>query len=123
MEFDELSNRILGCALEVHRRLGPGLLESSYEACLAHELNLAGIPFQLQVPLPIEYRDIKLESGYRLDVVFDKSVLIELKSVEQLLPLHHAQVLTYLKLSGLHVALLINFNSVRLKDGIKRFVL
>jgi GxxExxY protein len=123
MEFDELSKRILGCALEVHRRLGPGLLESGYEVCLAHELKLAGISFQLQVPLAIEYKDIKLESGYRLDVVVDKLVFVELKSVEQISPLHQAQVLTYLKLSGLRIALLINFNSVRLKDGIKRFVL
>ncbi len=122
MEFADLWKRILGCALEVHRQLGPGLLESSYEVCLAHELNLAGIPFELQVPLPIDYKDIKLESGYRLDVVVDKSVLIELKSVEHILPLHHAQILTYLKLSRLHIGLLINFNTTRLKDGIKRFV-
>ena len=123
MEFDDLSKRILGCALEVHRGLGPGLLESSYEICLAHELKLAGIPFELQVPLPNQYKKINLDCGYRLDAVVDKLVLLELKSVEHLLPLHHAQVLTYLKLSGLHVGLLINFNSVRLKDGIKRFVL
>lgn len=98
-------------------------MESSYEVCLAHELKLAKIPFELQVPLPIAYKAIKLESGYRLDVVADKAVLVELKSVEKLLPLHHAQILTYLKLSGLHIGLLINFNTMRLKDGIKRFVL
>lgn len=108
--------------MEVHRVLGPGLLESTYESCLAYELSRGQLKFELQVPLPIGYKNINLESGYRLDVVVEKSVLLELKSVEQLLPIHRAQLLTYLKLSQLKVGLLINFNTVRLKDGIKRLI-
>ena len=108
--------------MEVHRILGPGLLESTYESCLAHELNRGQLKFELQVPLPIAYKNIKLESGYRLDVVVEESVLLELKSVEQLLPIHTAQLLTYLKLSHLKIGLLINFNTVRLKDGIRRLI-
>ena len=122
LELEELTGRIIGCAMEVHRILGPGLLESTYESCLAHELNRGQLKFELQVPLPIAYKNIKLESGYRLDVVVEESVLLELKSVEQLLPIHTAQLLTYLKLSHLKIGLLINFNTFRLKDGIRRLI-
>ena len=123
VQFDSLSNRVIACAIEVHRVLGPGLLESAYEQCLARELSLAGIPFQLQVPLPVEYKGIKLDCAYRMDVLVDKALLIELKSVDSLLPIHEAQLLTYMKLSGLRIGLLMNFNVRLLQKGLKRFVL
>lgn len=123
MEFDELSKRVIGCALEVHRQLGPGLLESSYEQCLAHELSCAKLPFQLQHPLPVEYKGVHLDCGYRVDVLVDGKLIVELKSVEQLLPIHEAQLLTYMKLAQVPTGLLINFNVRLLKDGIRRFVL
>ncbi len=123
MKFDDLSNQVIGCAIEVHRALGPGLLESSYEQCLAHEMSLAGIAFQLQPALPVEYKGLKLDCGYRIDLLIEGRLIVELKSVSALLPLHDAQILTYLKLSRVRVGLLINFNVTRLKDGLKRFVL
>jgi len=123
MEFDELSNRVIGCALEVHRVLGPGLLESTYEQCLAHELSLAGISFKLQLPLPVKYKGIKLDCGYRIDLLVNDELIVELKSVDQIMGIHQAQLLTYMKLSGVKVGLLINFNVEILKTGIKRFVL
>jgi GxxExxY protein len=123
MIFDELSNRVLGCALEVHRELGPGLLESAYEQCLAYELNRAKIPFKLQVELPVEYKEIKLDCGYRIDVLVDDRLIVELKSLDQVLRVHEAQILTYMKLAKLKVGLLINFNVEVLRKGIKRFVL
>ena len=123
MKFDELSNKVLGCAIEVHRELGPGLLESTYEQCLAYELNRAEIPFRLQVELPVEYKQIKLDCGYRIDVFVDDRLIVELKSVDQLLKIHEAQILTYMKLSEVKVGLLINFNVEVLKKGVKRFVL
>jgi GxxExxY protein len=123
VEFDDLSHRIIGCALEVHRALGPGLLESAYEQCLARELSLAGIPFELQVPLPVEYKGVHLDCGYRLDVVVDGRVVVELKAAEKIAPIHEAQLLTYMKLAGIKVGLLINFNVPVLKEGIKRLVL
>lgn len=123
MEFDELSNRVIGCALEVHKALGPGLLESTYEQCLARELALAGISFRLQAALPVDYKGIKLDCGYRIDLLVEEQLIMEIKSVEHLLPIHEAQLLTYLKLSGLHIGLLINFNTQLLKHGIKRLVL
>ena len=123
MEFDELSRRVIGCALEVHRHLGPGLLESSYEQCLAHELTCAKLPFQLQVELPLQYKTVRLDCGYRIDVLVDGKLIVELKSVEQLLPIHEAQLLTYMKLAKIPTGLLINFNVQLLKQGIKRFVL
>jgi GxxExxY protein len=123
VKFDELSNRVIGCAIEVHRELGPGLLESTYEQCLAYELNRAEIPFKLQVDLPVEYKQIKLDCGYRIDVFADNRIIVELKSVEHLLPIHEAQVLTYMKLAGVGVGLLINFNVDVLRRGIRRFVL
>ena len=123
MEFDILSNRVIGCAIEVHRILGPGLLESTYEQCLAHELNLAGLGFKLQWPLPVEYKGTRLDCGYRVDVLVEDSLIVELKAVEQVLGIHHAQLLTYMKLAGIRTGLLINFNVTMLKDGLQRFVL
>lgn len=123
MEFDELSKRVIGCALEVHRALGPGLLESTYEQCVAHELSLTNISFKIQPALPVEYKGIKLDCGYRIDLLIDGKLIVELKSVAALLPIHQAQILTYMKLANISVGLLINFNVTRLKDGIKRFVL
>jgi GxxExxY protein len=123
MEFDPLSNRVLGCALEVHRALGPGLLESVYEQALAFELTSAGLPLETQVALPVAYKSVKLDCGFRLDLVVDRSLVIELKSVEKLLPLHEAQLLTYLRLGRYRTGLLLNFNVPLFKDGIKRLVL
>lgn len=122
--YDEaLTEKIIASALEVHRALGPGLLESAYEECLCHELKLAGISFERQKPLPLEYKGIKLDCGYRIDVVANSKVVIELKCVDRILPVHEAQVLTYLRLSHLRVGLIINFYSNLLKNGIKRLVL
>ena len=118
MEFDDLSNRVIGCALEVHREMGPGLLESTYEQCLAHELKLNGIGFKLQHPQPVEYRGVRLDCGYRTDLLIEDSLIIELKSVEQIKGIHEAQLLTYMKLAGIKTGLLMNFNVRRLKDGI-----
>ena len=123
MEFSELSNRVIGCAIEVHRALGPGLLESTYEQCLAHEFKLSGIQFLLQHPLPVDYKGIRLDCGYRVDVLVENEIILELKSVEQLLGIHEAQLLTYMKLAGIRQGFLINFNVKRLKDGLKSFVL
>jgi GxxExxY protein len=123
MEFDDLSNRVIGCAIEVHRQLGPGLLESAYEQCLAHELTLNGITFQLQHPQPVQYKDIRLDCGYRIDILVENELILELKSVEEIKGIHEAQLLTYMKLAGVKTGLLINFNNTKLKDGIKRFVL
>ena len=123
MEFDELSNRVIGCALTVHRELGPGLLESTYEQCLAHELKLNGIVFKLQYPLPVEYKGVRLECGYRVDLFIEEKLIIELKCVEQIKGIHEAQLLTYMKLAGVKIGLLMNFNVAKLKNGIKRFVI
>ena len=119
---DALSNRVIGACIEVHRTLGPGLLESAYEACLSRELALSGFAFQRQRPLPIEYTWEALDCGYRLDLVIDDLIIVEIKAVEALLPVHHAQVLTYLKLTGMSLGLLINFNVPQLKLGVKRIV-
>ena len=118
-----LTKEIISAAIEVHRALGPGLLESAYEECLCRELNLRGIPFERQVPLPVEFKGVRLECGYRLDLLVDKRVVVEIKTVESLLPIHEAQLLTYLKLGGWKVGLLINFNVSVLKNGIRRRVL
>jgi GxxExxY protein len=123
MDFDELSHRVIGCAIEVHRHLGPGLLESAYEQCLAHELVRQGIAFQLQHPMPVQYQDVRLDCGYRIDVFVENQLIIELKSVEEIKGIHEAQLLTYMKLAGVKIGLLMNFNVTKLKDGIKRFVL
>lgn len=118
-----LSRRVIGCAIEVHRHLGPGLLESTYEQCLAHELHLVDIPCKVQVPLPVYYKKINLDCGYRVDLLVDDFLVIELKAVEHILPIHHAQLLTYMKLAEAPLGLLINFNVKMLKDGLKKFVL
>ncbi len=118
-----LSNRIIGLAIEVHQQLGPGLLESAYEECLCFELKQAGVIFARQAPLAVIYKDVRLDCGYRLDIVVGRELIIEIKSVERLAPVHEAQMLTYLRLSGCKVGLLMNFNTVLLKDGLRRFVL
>jgi GxxExxY protein len=117
---DPLTHSIIGAAIEVHRLLGPGLLESTYEECLCLELTLLGIPFERQVPLPIVYKSMTLLRAYKPDLLIDNAVIVELKTVEKILPVHEAQILTYLRLSGLERGLLFNFNSVPLKAGIRR---
>jgi GxxExxY protein len=119
----DLTHRIIGPAMRVHRRLGPGLLESVYERCLCHELGKEGIAFQRQVPLPVPYDDILLDCGYIADIIVDGQVILELKAVERTQPQHEAQLLTYLRLSPCRVGLLVNFNTVSLTDGIRRCVL
>ncbi|PYJ34782.1 MAG: GxxExxY protein [Verrucomicrobia bacterium] len=123
MEFDELSRSVIGCGLEVHCNLGPGLLESTYRQCLACELSHAGILFQMEVPLPVRYKDILLDCGYRIDLLVRGELIVEIKSVEALPPIHQAQILTYMRLANVPIGLLINFNVTRLQTGIKRFVL
>ena len=120
-ERDSLTSSVIGCAIEVHRTLGPGLLESTYEQCLAYELSANRISISLQVPVPVTYKEINLDCGYRLDIVVEKKLILELKSVATLSALHEAQLLTYMKLSGINIGLLLNFNVKRMKDGIKRF--
>jgi GxxExxY protein len=120
---EKLTEDVIGAAIEVHRALGPGLLESAYEECLCHELELRGYSYQRQVPLPVVYKGVKLDCGYKLDIVVEGGLVLELKAVEQLAPVHEAQLLTYLKLSGNRVGLLINFHVPVLKDGIRRRVL
>lgn len=115
-----LSEKVIGAAIEVHRNLGPGLLESAYENCLCHELFLRGVKFQRQIPLNIEYKGIEVEAAYRIDILVEGSLVLELKTVETLSPIHHAQLLTYLRLSGISTGLLINFMVPVLKNGIKR---
>jgi GxxExxY protein len=120
---EELTGEVIGAAIEVHKALGPGLLESAYEECFCHELGLRGLSFARQVDLPILYKGVALSSGYRLDVVVADAVLVELKAVERLVAVHEAQLLTYLRLSGKRVGLLMNFNVAALKQGIVRKVL
>jgi GxxExxY protein len=120
---ETLTQQIIGAAIEVHRHLGPGLLESAYQTCLAHELTLRGIPFESEVPLPLSYKGSQVECGYRLDLLVDGKVVVELKAVDALLPVHEAQLMTYLRLSGCRVGLLINWHVPVLKDGVKRRVL
>ena len=119
----DLTERVIGLAIEVHRHLGPGLLESAYEECLSFELGLAGIGYRRQVPLPVVYKDVRLDCGYRMDVVIENEVIVEIKATERIMPIHEAQMLTYLRLSGLHVGLLMNFNDVTLRNGLRRVVL
>ena len=121
MKFEKLSNKVIGCAIEVHSCLGPGLLESTYEQCLAHELHINGIDFKKQHPLPVNYKGICLDCGYKIDLLIENELVIELKSVAKLEGIHEAQLL--MKLANIRTGLLINFNVTRLKDGIKRFVL
>jgi GxxExxY protein len=121
--FEELSGRIIAAAIEVHRATGPGLLESAYQAMMEQELRIRGINFQRQVELPVTYKGMKLDCGYRIDLLVEEKIIVEIKAVEQMNPLHEAQLMTYLKLSGCRVGLLINFNVPVLKDGIIRRVL
>ena len=122
MDFDPISQKVLGCAIEVHRTLGPGLLETIYEKALAQELKDAGLRFAAQVQLPVIYKGRDLGCGFRIDLLVENSVVVELKTVDQLAPIHEAQLLTYLKLSGHRIGLLINFNVPLLKHGVKRLV-
>ena len=122
MNENELSKIIIGCAIEVHRTLGPGLLESVYENCLLYELEENGIIAERQVELPIEYKYINLDAGYKIDLLVENKVIIELKSVKEIQPIHIAQLMTYLKLSDIKLGMLINFNEVKLIDGVKRIV-
>lgn len=120
MELNRVTETIIGCAIKVHRALGPGLLESTYEVCLVHELVKAGLRVRTQVVLPVIYDGLELEAGYRLDLLVEDAVIVELKSVDAIHPIHEAQVISYLKLSDKRVGLLINFNVTLLKNGIKR---
>ena len=122
-ELDFLTQKIIGFAIEVHRQLGPGLFESTYERCLCFELERARVGYQKEVPLPVVYKSMQLDCSYRLDIVVENRVIVELKAVERLMPIHEAQILTYLKLSQIKTGLLMNFNSATLKDGLRRFVL
>ncbi|MEI6594104.1 MAG: GxxExxY protein [Bacteroidota bacterium] len=119
---NEISYKIIGAAINLHKKVGACLLESAYESALAYDLKEIGLDVKTQVPLPFVYKEIKLEVGYRIDLLIENKVIVELKSIEQLAPVHHAQTLTYLKLSGLKLALLINFNCVILKQNIHRYI-
>jgi len=121
METNDITGRIIGCAIEVHKALGPGLLESAYEECLAFELTKTGLSIKRQQPTPVVYKNIKLDCGYRIDILVEDSVVIELKVVDEFNPVHEAQVLTYMKFSNKSIGLLINFNVTVLKNGIRRF--
>ena len=123
VDNDVLTEKVIGLAIEVHRQLGPGLLESAYEECLCLELKEAGFAFRRQVPLPVTYKSVRLDCGYRIDIVINGQLIVELKTVERLMPIHDAQLLTYMKLSGIRTGLLLNFNSAVLKDGIRRLML
>lgn len=121
MELNSITEKIIGCAIEVHRHLGPGLLESAYEECLSYELNKNGLRYKKQQPIPVIYKEIKIEYGYRIDLLVENKVVIEIKSVDTLNPVHEAQILTYMKFAQMPIGLLINFNVKLLKDGIKRY--
>ena len=123
MKDNELTAKVIGCAIEVHKILGPGLLESTYEQCLARELSLSGINLKIQTPVPVEYKGTRLDCGYRIDMLIEESLILELKSVEKIAEIHKAQLLTYMKLAKIKVGLLINFNVKLLKNGIERFIL
>src|SRR3954466_11218102 len=114
----DLSERVIGSAIEVHRHLGPGLLESAYEECLCFELKQFGIEYRRQVPLPVVYKDVRLDCGYRIDIVVRQQLIVEIKAIDRIVPVHEAQILTYLRLSKCKIGLLLNFNSVVLKDGL-----
>jgi len=122
IDINELSSRIIGAAIEVHKALGPGLLESAYEECLCHEFGLRCLSNERQKPLPVVYKGKDLDCGYRLDVVVERTIILELKSCERIEPIHKAQLLTYLRLSGLHLGLILNFNVPVMRDGIVRIV-
>jgi GxxExxY protein len=122
-EFSNLSNTVIGCAIEVHKTLGPGLLESTYQRCLAHELKINQIEFKIEHSLPVKYKGIYLDIGYKLDLIIESEIILELKTVEQLNGIHEAQLLTYMKLANIKQGFLINFNVKLLKQGLKSFVL
>jgi GxxExxY protein len=121
MEINEMTEKVIGCAIEVHRLLGPGLLESAYEECLAFELQAKGLNIQRQKAVPVVYKEIKLDCGYRIDILVENTVVIELKTVDAFNPVHEAQILTYMKFAQKTIGLLINFNVTLLKNGIKRY--
>jgi GxxExxY protein len=123
MELNDITQKIIGCAIQVHKSLGPGLLESAYEECLSYELIKCGLNIKRQQPTPVVYKEIKLECGYRIDILVENSVVVELKVVDQFNPVHEAQILTYMKFSEKSLGLLINFNVTVLKNGIKRYKL
>ncbi len=123
MELNKITGKIIGCAIEVHRLLGPGLLESAYEECLAYELSSIGLKAERQKPVPVIYKEIHLECGYRIDILVEDQVIIELKTVENFCPVHEAQILTYMKFAQKRIGLLLNFNVTVLKDGIRRYIL
>ncbi|MBL7741375.1 MAG: GxxExxY protein [Chitinophagaceae bacterium] len=120
--MNKITERIIGCAIEVHKQLGPGLLESTYEACLYYELIKAELHVQKQVPMPLVYKEVHLEQGYRIDLLVENSVVVEIKMADAIADVHVAQVLTYLKLSGAKIGLIINFNVLKLTDGIRRLI-
>jgi GxxExxY protein len=121
MEINQITEKIIGSAIEVHKKLGPGLLESAYEECLSYELKSAGLTIERQVAVPVVYKDIKLECGYRIDILVENAVVIELKAIEAFAPVHEAQILTYMKFANKSIGLLINLNVTLLKNGIKRY--
>jgi GxxExxY protein len=121
MELNQITEKIIGCAIEVHKCLGPGLLESAYEECLSYELKNIGLEINRQVAVPVVYKDIRLECGYRIDILDENSIIIELKSIETFAPVHEAQILTYMKFANKTIGLLINFNVTLLKNGLKRY--
>ena len=121
MEKDPLTGKVIGCAIEVHRNLGPGLLESTYQQCLGHELRLNDVSFIMEHAVPVEYKDVRLDCGFRVDILVEDRLIIELKAVDKIQGIHKAQLLTYMKLASIETGLLINFNVERLKEGIQRF--
>lgn len=121
-ELNNLTHKIIGCAIEVHKCLGPGLLESAYEECLNYELSLNGLYSERQVTVPVVYKEIKLNTGYRIDILVEKEVIVELKAIEALTPVHEAQILTHLKFANKKIGLLMNFNTLKLTDQLRRFI-
>lgn len=123
MEINSLSEKIIGCCIEVHKTLGPGLLESAYEECLSYELKKSGLGIERQKAVPVVYKEIKLDCGYRIDILVEDLIVIELKTVDEFNPVHEAQILTYLKFSKKKLGLLVNFNVLRLKNGLRRYIM
>lgn len=121
-DLNELTGKIIGCAIEVHKQLGPGLLESAYEECVSYELKANGLFIERQVPVPVVYKEVKLDVGYRIDILVERKVVVELKSIECLIPVHEAQILTYLKFANKKIGLLMNFNTLKLTDQLRRFI-
>lgn len=123
MEINQITEKIIGCAIEVHKQLGPGLLESAYEECLFYELKNTGLKVKKQLALPLVYKEIKLDAGYRIDLLIENKVIVEIKSVDALAEIHKAQLMTYMKLANIKVGLLMNFNVTKLKEGIIRWII